>query len=224
MSALVDITLHGNLGEVVGEKWKLSVKSIAEAVHAIQINSDNKLYPELIKSDKQNIKYKILVNNEQIYSEPLEAHETQKILNSELCILKNNIKTIDIVPVLEGAGDIFESPIVGIFLGGVMMAAGLGMLGFAANPMLLMAGLGLVFQGVANLLSTPPKFEEFRDIEQNQLNKRASYLFGGPVNTVNEGGPVPLLYGRLLIGSQVIGSSFDLSYKKSDEAGSTNQG
>ena len=224
MSALVDITLHGNLGEVVGEKWKLSVKSIAEAVHAIQINSDNKLYPELIKSDKQNIKYKILVNNEQIYSEPLEAHETQKILNSELCILKNNIKTIDIVPVLEGAGDIFESPIVGIFLGGVMMMAGLGMLGFAANPMLLMAGLGLVFQGVANLLSTPPKFEEFRDIEQNQLNKRASYLFGGPVNTVNEGGPVPLLYGRLLIGSQVIGSSFDLSYKKSDEAGSTNQG
>ncbi len=224
MSALVDITLHGNLGEVVGEKWKLSVKSIAEAVHAIQINSDNKLYPELIKSDKQNIKYKILVNNEQIYSEPLEAHETQKILNSELCILKNNIKTIDIVPVLEGAGDIFESPIVGIFLGGVMMMAGLGMLGFAANPMLLMAGLGLVFQGVANLLSTPPKFEEFRDIEQNQLNKRASYLFGGPVNTVNEGGPVPLLYGRLLIGSQVIGSSFDLSYKKTDEAGSTNQG
>ena len=224
MSALVDITLHGNLGEVVGEKWKLSVKSIAEAVHAIQINSDNRLYPELIKSDKQNIKYKILVNNEQIYSEPLEAHETQKILNSELCILKNNIKTIDIVPVLEGAGDIFESPIVGIFLGGVMMMAGLGMLGFAANPMLLMAGLGLVFQGVANLLSTPPKFEEFRDIEQNQLNKRASYLFGGPVNTVNEGGPVPLLYGRLLIGSQVIGSSFDLSYKKTDEAGSTNQG
>ena len=224
MSALVDITLHGNLGEVVGEKWKLSVKSIAEAVHAIQINSNNKLYPELIKSDKQNIKYKILVNNEQIYSEPLEAHETQKILNSELCILKNNIKTIDIVPVLEGAGDIFESPIVGIFLGGVMMMAGLGMLGFAANPMLLMAGLGLVFQGVANLLSTPPKFEEFRDIEQNQLNKRASYLFGGPVNTVNEGGPVPLLYGRLLIGSQVIGSSFDLSYKKTDEAGSTNQG
>ena len=224
MSSLVDITLHGNLGEVVGEKWKLSVKSIAEAVHAIQINSNNKLYPELIKSDKQNIKYKILVNNEQIYSEPLEAHETQKILNSELCILKNNIKTIDIVPVLEGAGDIFESPIVGILLGGVMMMAGLGMLGFAANPMLLMAGLGLVFQGVANLLSTPPKFEEFRDIEQNQLNKRASYLFGGPVNTVNEGGPVPLLYGRLLIGSQVIGSSFDLSYKKTDEAGSTNQG
>tara|TARA_Y100000593_G_scaffold79143_1_gene147176 strand:+ start:1850 stop:2524 length:675 start_codon:yes stop_codon:yes gene_type:complete len=224
MSALVDITLHGNLGEVVGEKWKLSVKSIAEAIHAIQMNSGNKLYPEFIKSDKQNIKYKVLVNDEAVYSEPMTIQDTEKILNSELCIIKNNIKTIDIVPVLEGAGDIFESPWMGIFLGGALMMAGMGMLGFQANAMLLMAGLGLVFQGISNLLSTPPKYEEFRDIEQNQLNKRASYLFGGPVNTVNEGGPVPVLYGRLLVGSQVIGTCYDISYKEIDQAGSTNQG
>jgi len=224
MKELVKVTLHGTLGDKIGSTWNLAVNSVSEALHAIEMNSGHNLYNTLLENDKKNIQYRVLVNQKAIVTEELSALEPDKIRNSELCINKKNIKTIDIVPVLEGAGDIFESPWMAIFIGAVLMMAGLGMLGFASNGMLLMAGLGLVFQGVANLLSTPPKFEDFRDIEQNSLNKRASYLFSGPVNTVNEGGPIPVLYGRLLIGSQVIGSSYDLSYKKASEAGSTNTG
>jgi predicted phage tail protein len=222
MSELVKVTLHGVLGEEIGSTWSLAVNSVSEAIHAIEMNSGHNLYKTLLENDKKNIQYRVLVNQKAIVTDKLSTQEPDKIRNSELCINKKDIETIDIVPVLEGAD--FESPWMGIFLGGILMLAGLGMLGFAANGMLLMAGLGLVFQGVANLLSTPPKFEDFRDIEQNSLNKRASYLFSGPVNTVNEGGPIPILYGRLFIGSQVIGSSYDLSYKKASEAGSTNTG
>ena len=222
MNNLVDITLHGVLGETVGEKWRLSVKSIAEAMHAIQMNSGHKLYKTLLDNDKRNIKYKVLVNQKTVTTEKeLTIEDPKGIQESELCINRENIESIDIVPVLEGAGSLFDNAWFAIFLGIVLMGAGLGLLGFAANPMLLMAGLGLVFQGVANLLSTPPKFEEFGDIDQNALNKRASYLFAGPVNTVNEGGPVPILYGRLLVGSQVIASSYEIGYKKASEAGST---
>jgi len=191
-------------------------------MHAIQMNSDRKLYKTLLENDKKNIKYKVLVNKKEVKTEKeLTIDDPKAIRESELCIEKKNIKSIDIVPVLEGAGSFFENAFFAIFMGVVLAAAGLGLLGFASNPMLLMAGLGLIFQGVANLLATPPKFEEFRDIEQNQLNKRSSYLFSGPQNTVNEGGPIPVLYGRLLIGSQVIASSYEIDYKKSSEAGST---
>ena len=224
MSELVKVTLHGVLGEKIGGTWSLAVNSVSEAIHAIEMNSGHNLYKTLLENDKKNIQYRVLVDQKAIVTEKLSTGEPEKIRSSELCINRKGIKTIDIVPVLEGAGSIFESPWMGIFLGGILMMAGLGMLGFASNGMLLMAGLGLVFQGVANLLSTPPKFEDFRDIEQNRLNKRASYLFSGPVNTVNEGGPIPVLYGRLLIGSQVVGSSYDISYKKASEAGTTNTG
>ena len=40
-----------------------------------------------------------------------------------------------------------------------------------------------------------------------------SYTFNGPVNTVGEGGPVPIGYGRLIIGSQQIFSSYDQIYR-----------
>ncbi|MNL81044.1 Bacteriophage lambda tail assembly protein I [compost metagenome] len=32
----------------------------------------------------------------------------------------------------------------------------------------------------------------------------ASYNFNGPVNTTAQGNPVPLLYGRMIVGSSVI--------------------
>ena len=41
--------------------------------------------------------------------------------------------------------------------------------------------------------------------EIDAVNKRESYLFNGAVNTYNPGGPVPMGYGRLLIGSATVG-------------------
>ena len=69
---------------------------------------------------------------------------------------------------------------------------------------LIVGGVGLVAAGIANLLTPMPEFGDFREIEGGG---RRSYLFSGPENTVREGGPVFIGYGRLLVGSQVIQSS-----------------
>ena len=45
--------------------------------------------------------------------------------------------------------------------------------------------------------------EFFRKID-NGRGGTPSYLFDGPTNVVGEGGPVPVGYGRLLIGSTAI--------------------
>jgi predicted phage tail protein len=42
---------------------------------------------------------------------------------------------------------------------------------------------------------------------QTKPNDTASYLFNGPVNTTEQGNPVPVLYGRLIVGSQVVSAS-----------------
>lgn len=44
-----------------------------------------------------------------------------------------------------------------------------------------------------------PRGLSTKDSPQNQ----ASYVFNGPVNTTAQGGPVPVLYGELEIGSAV---------------------
>ena len=77
------------------------------------------------------------------------------------------------------------------------------------------AGVQLASQGIANLLAEPPEYEDFRDIEVG--NKRASYLFNGASNTVNEGGPVPIGYGRLIVGSQVISVNQTVRYTPADD-------
>jgi predicted phage tail protein len=52
------------------------------------------------------------------------------------------------------------------------------------------------------LMMSPPKFEDFRKIQQD--GSKPSYLFDGPSNVIGEGGPVPIGYGRMKIGSQTV--------------------
>jgi predicted phage tail protein len=72
------------------------------------------------------------------------------------------------------------------------------------------------------LLAEDPPMPDFRSIvnpssDPTQLAK--SYLFSGPTNVMNEGGAVPMGYGRLMVGSQVIMASYDIRYVNVDEAG-----
>ena len=188
-SSLVNIKLHGALGKQVGrESWKMAVSSIGEAMRAIESQS-KKLYKSLIKNDKQNIKYRVLINEKDfLYDKEKDINTKEGVQSSELIRDFENLKSIDIVPVVEGADskDIFASAQMGMAL--------------------IAGGLGLVAAGVANLLTPMPEFGDFREIEGGG---RASYLFSGPVNTVREGGPIFIGYGRLMVGSQVIQSSVD---------------
>jgi hypothetical protein len=87
-------------------------------------------------------------------------------------------------------------------------------------PVLILAGLGLLAAGVTSLLSKPPPLVPFNAQQADPINSSAgevggpsSYLFNGPVNTVGEGGPVPVGYGTLLIGSNNVYASYDVQYK-----------
>ncbi|MEK6884379.1 MAG: hypothetical protein AABY22_32405 [Nanoarchaeota archaeon] len=211
----VKISLHGILGEKIGEKWNLSVKSVSEAIHAINILSHRKFYKELAENDKNNIKYQILVDNNKLEGiENLEINDTEAIRNSEFCIQRSNIKSIDIVPVLEGAGA--NSGIIATVVGALLIVVGVVLLFFpgtqALGVALIMAGLGLVAAGVMNLISKQPEFEDFRE-----SRGKISYLFNGPTNISREGGPVPVGYGRLIVGSQVASATYEISNVSAEE-------
>ena len=203
---MTKVTLHGNLSDKVGKKiWNLSVSSVKEALSAIEIQS-KKLYKTFIQNDKKDIKYRILINGRDFLFDKEKGVDSEEGLNSsELAMNLPNIKTIDFIPVIEGAGGGGDDggtgakSIIAIVAGVLLIAFSFG------NPAMIMAGIGLIAAGVTNLLTPKPKFDDFEEIEGG--GGRKNELFSGPQNTIREGGPVFVGYGRLLIGSHVIHSS-----------------
>ena len=214
---LVQIKLHGHLGKSVKRpNWSLAVKSVAEAINAINNLTNNKLKKRLIKDHKDNLKYNVLINGRDFeHDGPVDPTIPESISNSELCIKGDYIETIDIIPVIEGAGDGLNIltmivAVVLIVVGAKMVAGTMGG-GAPLGYTMIMAGLGLFAAGLANLLSKPPKPGE---VDQSI----GSYMFNGPQNTTEEGNPVPVGYGRLLVGSQIIAASYDVDYLSADPA------
>ncbi len=209
---IVRIKFHGNLGKrLKKDTWNLAVESVSEAFYAVDTMSKRNLVKCLIEDSEKQLQYQVKVDNKLIDTSEIDPEKLSTIENSELCI-KRKIKTIDVIPLLEGSGSGGGAlmAIVGILL--IIATGPLGAIaaGKTLTPMQtfgLMAGMALVTGGISMMLAKPPKFDDFREIEQTK--KSTSYLFGGPVNTANEGGPVPVGYGRLIAGSQVIQSSLN---------------
>ena len=198
MSQLTKITFHGNLAKALGRKdFELNIDSVAEGLKAVDVISKRNLSKAILENEKQNIKYKILTDEKSLFSEDVD--DIEKIKNSEMFVSKK-YKTIDIVPVLEGAGG--DAKDLGMVIGGGLLFG----IGFAMeSTMMMVIGAYSFLTGMSNLLAEPPEFEDFREIQQ--VNKKESYLFNGPVNTYNPGGPVPVGYGRVMVGSLTIAYS-----------------
>lgn len=216
---LVNVTFHGVLGDLLPKTdWKVAVKSVGEALHAVETLSKRALYKAIRKLSDKNIKFCLMINGEYFKTDQeLDPEKPDTIRYSELCI-KKEIKTLDFIPIIEGAGSNVLS-ILTIIVGVVLIATGVGAafgawaLASTASASSLwattaiVAGLGLLAAGITNLMTNPPKFEDFREIDGGGSR---SYLFNGPQNTTREGGPVPLLYGELIVGSQVISTTYDV--------------
>lgn len=98
---------------------------------------------------------------------------------------------IRIVPVIEGSK---RAGALQTIIGAVLIVVGL-----VYSP-LLPVGIAMVAGGVMQMLSPQAKGLGTQD----SPNNRPSYSFNGPVNTSVQGNPVPLLYGRMIVGSAVI--------------------
>jgi predicted phage tail protein len=102
--------------------------------------------------------------------------------------------------------------IINIILGIVLIVVGLyigvgsgGLAGIVAQD-LVIAGIGLIAGGIVQLLAPHPKSLSTKE----NADSTPSYAFSGIVNTEAQGHPVPLLYGRLKVGSAVASAGIDV--------------
>lgn len=180
------VQLLGELGKKFGRKFKLDVKNPAEAVRALCVNFPE-LEKHLIDSEKRGIGYRVLVGK--------EIQQVEDLQNP------SGKQTIKFVPVVMGAksGGMF-----GVIVGAVLVVAGVaGNYFFPGNPVspyLINAGVAMMIGGVIQMLAPVPKTPKDEDRPDN----KPSYVFNGAVNTTAQGYPVPVGYGRMIVGSAVI--------------------
>ena len=67
-------------------------------------------------------------------------------------------------------------------------------------------GISMVLGGVVQLLSPQQTYDS---AASERPENRPSYNFNGPVNTTAQGHPVPLCYGRMIVGSAVISAGIE---------------
>lgn len=188
------IKLSGFLGKKFGRVHRLAVDSPAEAIRALSVIKDG--FREFLEnSHKNGVAYRFLVGNE-----ALERSELKESLH-----MKHGASTtFELVPVINGA----KSSLGQILFGAALMAfawwamPAMGFLAVGAKgaifaPAVFSMGMSLALGGVAQLLAPKVKAE-------SKEADKPSYIFNGAVNTVAQGNPVPILYGRMRVGSQVV--------------------
>lgn len=190
------IKLYGHLGKRFGRVHRYDVRTPADAVKALMANFPD-FKTHLLKHNEPG--YRVLVGKENRSS------------GTELHFPADN-STISIVPAVAGRGD-FGKIIIGAALITLAIYApdlGMSMIesGFSqgvVDAAMLGAqiaggvGISLALGGISNLLFKPPKAKA-RDAEE----QKGSINFNGPLNLNTQGNPVPLAYGQVMIGSQVI--------------------
>lgn len=196
---MTKVVLHGRLGRAVGRKiWYLAVSSVAEALRAIEANT-GKLFSFLAAHENGRAPYRVLINHED-----WRAPE-------EIVYPLGNLQVINVIPVLAGSGKggiwqvliglaLITAAVLAVPTGGLSLKAVFtGVPGFFAT-----VGVTLTLGGIAQLITPTPK-ADFLGTERPE--NRPSYLFSGPINTTRQGNAVPVGYGFLRVGSQVISTS-----------------
>ena len=219
---MVEVELHGILAEKIKKtKWNLSVNSVGEAIRAIEANTKI-LYETLYELEKDNLKYRVLINGKdfKIFKNPDEIeNDLEKVIYSNLTVSykDEDLKSIDIIPVIEGEGG--GGGLFGAIFGVALIVVGVVLMfvpgGQFFGAALILAGIGLAAAGFMALLSSPPPFVA-PEFQSPQIAAKGgggkSYLFDGPSNTRGEGGPIPIGYGRLTVGSKTISATFNTAY------------
>ena len=185
-----NIYLKGKMGKLFGEHWKLNAATVQEAMHGIDVQRNNKLTKYLVDCTEKGIMFHV-----QKGKELLDYTNLSTELGEEDLIItpipagaggfKDRLKVIIGVALIVAA--LFFPPAAGLF----------GMSIATTQAVMLVVGSTLAMRGIMGLM-TPKKPSEAGD----------SYYFDGPVNNVKQGVPVPLLYGRLIVGGSPMNFAF----------------
>jgi predicted phage tail protein len=185
---MVEVRLHGELAREFGKVWNLAIETPREAIEAINANMPG-------------FKRKIadLARRGMVFRVRTKQHDYD---NEDVGSTLGNASRLDIVPIVMGA-----SAGIRFVVGAVLLAVGL----YTVNPTLTTMGASLMLGSIVEWLTPVPKAKD-------GVNKSTSWTFNGPLNTVEQGLPVPIIYGEVLTGAYPISAGIATSSINADSS------
>ena len=218
------VKVYGALRKYLGQcRFQFEADTPAQAIKALCVNFPG-LDKWLLDSEQDGVTYRVSIGKEKVGQDDL----------SPLVMPWSEREVFSITPVIAGAGRtgaligigiglvalaIIAGPAVGGFLGLGASAFGTAatattaatgfILGGTAATIIGGVGVSLVLGGIAQLISPS---QNFSNAERGREAARfESFSFSGVTNTVQQGLPVSICYGRAFIGSAVISTGLDVN-------------
>ena len=187
---MVKIELGGVLGKTFGKTHQRLIRTTSEAVRALCCTITG--FEQFLNTSKsRGLTFAVFRGKKNIGEDDLGFPVTGDVIR--------------IMPVVIGSkrGGLFQT-----IFGAVLVAAAVFMSGgigaaFAAGGMtgfMATTGAAMMLGGIIQMLSPQPNGIAMKDQGEN----KPSYAFGAPTNTVSQGYPVPIGYGKRRIGGAVI--------------------
>lgn len=190
---LRSVHLLGEMGDTYGKEFKFDVLSVGEALRALDAN-----FPGFIRDIKKDEYYNVVVGDEFIDDNALDENTIW---------MQHKKGDIWICPAVEGAKRGMGQAILGVVMivvGVVLSAYGLGVIG---APMIKL-GVGMLLSGVVMMLTPVPGSADYK--QREKPDERQSFFFDGAVNTNEQGGAIPPVYGQMMVGSTIVSTSLDV--------------
>ena len=205
------VKVYGALRKRLGQcRFEFDVRTPAQAIKALCVNFPG-LDKWLIDSEQDGVGYRVAVSKEKVTEENV----------APLLMPFSEKEVFSITPVIAGAGAagrIFAGIgliALAVVTGGTTLA--LGFTGFTAGLGISAAigniGLALVIGGIAQAISPQPKFSSIED--GPEAARLESFTFSNVQNTARQGLPVPIAYGRVFVGSQILSTGLDVDQLRS---------
>jgi len=193
------IHLLGNLGEKFGPLWRANCSTVSEALRLIECQCpDFKKY--LIDTVEEGTNFAVRTGKEL-----LETGEElyMNITEEDVYITEVPVGSGGWGKIIVGAILIVAAIVLAFIPGTQMLSAAAAQAFYTGAAIFASIGLNLIMAGVNELLMPKP-----------DKGKQGGAFFSGPINTIKQGQPVPLLYGELIVG----GAPISVSYTKSRTA------
>jgi predicted phage tail protein len=199
-----NVYLYGDLAKQFGPVFRIRANTIGAVIRLLEANFKGKFMARVLHGE-----YRVVAGKG--FEDANATHFDDELVRSDLNL---GSKDLHIMPAPQGSGGVFRVVLGVVLIGAALVLSG-GTLG-AAIPGFLGTSLGMTYSslalfgasmalgGLSQMLTPVPKIGADSYAGRETADERPSFIFNGAVNTTEQGGPVPVIYGRMRVGSTVI--------------------